>query len=298
MSFSVVIAGIGISMIFGFSFLFTKNALDFVSPMNFLVYRFFVASVVFLLLLSFKIIKIERKPYWKLWKLVLFQPILYFIFETYGVDKINSSEAGMIIALIPIVVNVLSVFILKEKADSLHYVLISIGFLGVLLIVGFNLSVENLFGKVLMLLAVLSGSMYTILSRKLSKEFKPQEITFFMMISGFLFFGLINLFMNQFKIVFNFQVLTSALYLGVLSSAGAFFLLNYMVKKASPTLTTVFSNLTTVVSVIAGVIFRREIIEIQQIIGMMLILSSLFMITLRGHRALTYSQSPKGDGIL
>lgn len=285
MSFSVVIAGIGISMIFGFSFLFTKNALDFVSPMNFLVYRFFVASGVFLLLLSFKIIKIERKPYWKLWKLVLFQPILYFIFETYGVDKINSSEAGMIIALIPIVVNVLSVFILKEKADSLHYVLISIGFLGVLLIVGFNLSVENLFGKVLMLLAVLSGSMYTILSRKLSKEFKPQEITFFMMISGFLFFGLINLFMNQFKIVFNFQVFTSALYLGVLSSAGAFFLLNYMVKKASPTLTTVFSNLTTVVSVIAGVIFRREIIEIQQIIGMMLILSSLFMITLRGHRA-------------
>ncbi|WP_041081038.1 DMT family transporter [Thermotoga profunda] len=285
MSFSVVIAGIGISMIFGFSFLFTKNALDFVSPMNFLVYRFFVASGVFLLLLSFKIIKIERKPYWKLWKLVLFQPILYFIFETYGVDKINSSEAGMIIALIPIVVNVLSVFILKEKADSLHYVLISIGFLGVLLIVGFNLSVENLFGKVLMLLAVLSGSMYTILSRKLSKEFKPQEITFFMMISGFLFFGLINLFMNQFKIVFNFQVFTSALYLGVLSSAGAFFLLNYMVKKVSPTLTTVFSNLTTVVSVIAGVIFRREIIEIQQIIGMMLILSSLFMITLRGHRA-------------
>lgn len=285
MSFSVFIAGIGVSMIFGFSFLFTKNALDFISPMNFLVYRFFIASVIFLLLMSFGIVKIGKKPYWKLWKLILFQPILYFVFETYGVDKINSSEAGMIIALIPIVVNVLSVFILKEKADSLHYILISIGFFGVLLIVGFNLSVENLFGKVLMLLAVLSGSMYTILSRKLSKEFKPQEITFFMMISGFLFFGLINLFMNQFKIVFNFQVFTSALYLGVLSSAGAFFLLNYMVKKASPTLTTVFSNLTTVISVIAGVIFRKEKIEIQQIIGMMLILSSLFMITLRGHRA-------------
>lgn len=281
MSFKVVVAGISVSTIFGFSFLFTKNALDFVSPMNFLVYRFFVASVVFLFLLSAKFIKIEKKPYWKLWKLILFQPIFYFIFETHGVDRINSSEAGMIIALIPIVVNVLSRFVLKEKADFLHYTLVAMGFFGVILIVGFNLSAHNILGKIFMLLAVLSAAMYTVFSRRLSKEFEPQEITFFMMISGFLFFSMLNLFTGQFKLVLNFQIFASALYLGVLSSAAAFFLLNYMVKKASPTLTTVFSNLTTVVSVIAGVIFRKETIGIQQIIGMMMILSSLLMITIR-----------------
>lgn len=293
MSLSVILSGVGVSTIFGFSFLFTKNALDFVSPVNFLVYRFFVASLVFLLLLSFKIITIERKPYWKLWKLILFQPILYFTFEIYGIDRINSSEAGMIIALIPIVVNVLSAFILKEKADLLHYILLTMGFLGVVLIVGFNLSMQNFFGKTLMLLAVFSGSMYTILSRKLSKDFKPQEITFFMMISGFLFFSIINLFTNQFKVVLNLQVLASALYLGTFSSAVAFFLLNYMVKKASPTLTTVFSNLTTVISVIAGVIFRKEIIGIQQIIGMTMILSSLLVITVRGQRMKVLQNTPK-----
>lgn len=284
MSFNVMIAGISVSMIFGFSFLFTKNALDFVSPMNFLVYRFFVASVLFLLLLSFRVIKIGKKPYWKLWKLILFQPILYFIFETYGVDKINSSEAGMIVALIPIVVNILSIFVLKEKADFIHYAMVAAGFFGVILIVGFNISMQNLIGKTLMLLAVFSGSMYTVLSRKLSKEFEPQEITFFMMVGGFLFFSMISLLTDQIKVVINLQVFTSALYLGILSSAVAFFLLNYMVKKASPTLTTVFSNLTTVVSVIAGVIFRKEIIGIQQIIGMTLILSSLLMITIRGQK--------------
>lgn len=61
MSLSVILSGFGVSMIFGFSFLFTKNALDHVSPMNFLVYRFLVASLVFLFLLSFKVITIEKK---------------------------------------------------------------------------------------------------------------------------------------------------------------------------------------------------------------------------------------------
>lgn len=286
MSFKVIVAGVSVSIIFGFSFLFTKNALDFVSPMNFLVYRFFVASVAFLFLLSSKSIRIEKKSYWKLWKLIIFQPILYFIFETYGIDRINSSEAGMIIALIPIVVNVLSGLVLKEKADFLHYTLVAMGFFGVILIVGFNLSAHNILGKIFMLLAVLSAGMYTVFSRKLSKEFEPQEITFFMMIGGFLFFSILNLFTGQFRLVLNLQIFASALYLGVLSSAVAFFLLNYMVKKASPTLTTVFSNLTTVVSVIAGVIFRKETIGIQQIIGMILILSSLLMITIRAQRTM------------
>lgn len=281
MSYKVIFSGIAVSMIFGFSFLFTKNALDFVSPLVFLSYRFSVAFTFFLLLIATGLVKIERKPYWRLWKLVLLQPVAYFIFETFGLERINSSEAGMIIALIPIVVNVLAVFFLKEKADLVHYLLVTCGFVGVVLVVGFNLSWGSFFGKLLMIFAVLSGAIYNIMSRKLSKEFTPQEITFFMMMSGFLFFTMINVFTGQMKIVLNVQTITSSLYLGIFSSAGAFFLVNYMAKNASPILTTTFSNLTTIISVIAGVIFRKEIVEFQQIIGMTAILLSLFGITLR-----------------
>ena len=38
----------------------------------------------------------------------LFQPILYFIFETVGVDLTSASESGIVIALIPVVVATLS----------------------------------------------------------------------------------------------------------------------------------------------------------------------------------------------
>ncbi len=289
MSWKVVLAGVCVSLIFGFSFLFTKNALDHLNPLTFLSYRFFVASVLFVALKFFGVVRFEKKPYWKLWRLIVFQPILYFLFETMGVARINSSEAGMIVALIPIVVNVLAIFMLKERGDSVHYTLLITSFLGSVLIVGFDLTAQNLLGKLLMLLAVFSAAFYTIIARKLSKEFTPEEISFFMMISGFIFFTLVSMLAGQFGLAFNVHIVSAALYLGILSSAVAFFLLNYMVKHASPILTSLFSNLTTVVACLAGVAFRGERIGSEQILGVTIVLTSLFVMTNRSRQTKTRS---------
>lgn len=290
MSWKVVFAGVCISFIFGFSFLFTKNALDYLSPIVFLSYRFFVASVFFLLLAAFRVIKLQKKPYWKLWKLVIFQPVLYFLFETTGLERISSAEAGMIIALIPIFVNVLAVLLLKERHDRVHYALLTASFVGSVLIVGFNMNAENLLGKFLLLLAVLSAAFYTILARKFSQEFAPSEISFFMMLTGFFFFSVVSVVSGQFRFVLNVHTVSAALYLGVLSSAVAFFLHNYMVRNASPALTSLFSNLTTVVACFAGVIFRNERIGLQQILGVIIVLSSLFLIAYRNRQKSQFSQ--------
>ncbi|MCS7174841.1 DMT family transporter [Pseudothermotoga sp.] len=281
MSLKVILSGFCVSLIFGLSFLFTKNALDYVEPLTFLSYRFFVGSLFFLLLALTRVIKLERRPYWKLWKLVIFQPILYFLFETFGLQKISSAEAGMIVALIPIVVNVFAAFLLKEKGDLFHYILVINGFVGSILIVGFNISAQNFTGKLFMLFAVLSAALYNISARKLSKEFSPYEITFFMMISGFIFFSLMSLVSERFRIVLNVSTVFGALYLGVFSSAVAFFLLNYMVKHASPILTSLFSNFTSVVALVAGMFFRSESVEIRQIFGICIVLISLFLIAYR-----------------
>jgi drug/metabolite transporter (DMT)-like permease len=235
------------------------------------------------------VVRFEKKPYWKLWRLIIFQPILYFLFETMGVARINSSEAGMIVALIPIIVNVLAIFMLRERADSIHYALLLTGFLGSVLIVGFDLTAQNLLGKLLMLLAVFSAAFYTINARKLSKEFTPEEISFFMMISGFIFFTLASMLAGQFKLLLNVHTVSAAMYLGILSSAVAFYLLNYMVKHASPILTSLFSNLTTVVACLAGVVFRGERIGSEQILGVTIVLASLFVMTIRSRQTKTES---------
>lgn len=97
-----------------------------------------------------------------------------------------------------------------------------------------------------------------------------------MMVTGFLFFTSLSIFTRQFTLNFAKPVIISALYLGILSSTVAFFLVNFMVSKVSPTISSLFSNLTTIVSVLAGSIIRNEVIRPLQILGMVMILVALF----------------------
>ncbi|MEN3042258.1 MAG: DMT family transporter [Fervidobacterium sp.] len=277
MSIKVFLSGLCVSFIFGLSFLFTKNSIEHVTIYTFLSYRFFVASVVMFILLVLKIVRLSKKPYWKLWRVAIFQPVLYFIFETNGLKYATSSEAGMLIAIIPIAVMILSPLTLKEKIKWHQVIFAFMSFFGVVLIIGFDVKLSGEFlGKILILGAVFSAAFYNISSRRLSEEFRPEEITFFMMLTGFVFFTLLSIVTGQFSLNVSFPVVIGALYLGVLSSTVAFFLVNYMLSKVSPTVSSLFSNLTTIVSVLAGSIIRHETIKSVQIVGMCLILIALF----------------------
>jgi len=276
LNLKVFLSGLSVSFIFGLSFLFTKNSIEHIPVYTFLSYRFFIASLVMVGLSVIGVIKLGKKPYWKLWQVAVFQPILYFIFETNGLKYTKSSEAGMLIAMIPIIVMILSPIFLKEKIRWYQLVFAFMSFLGVVLIVGVENSGGALVGKLLVLGAVFSAAFYNISSRKLAQEFKPEEITFFMMVTGFAFFTILSLLTKQFVINISSPVLIGALYLGILSSTVAFFLVNYMLSKVSPTISSLFSNLTTIVSVLAGSIIRNEVIRPIQIVGMILILFALF----------------------
>lgn len=274
----VYISGFAVSTIFGLSFLFTKNSIEYVNVYTFLALRFGVASSVMLLLWLFGAVKLTKKPYWKLWKVALFQPIAYFVFETNGLRFTTSSEAGMLIALIPIVITILSPALLKERIRWYQILFAFLSFFGVFLIVkGGGLEQGALLGKLLVLGAVFSAAFYNIFSRKLSSEFTPVEITFFMMLTGFVFFFFLSIVTGNFTIAFHPAVVIGALYLGILSSTVAFFLVNFMLSKVSPTVSSLFSNLTTVISVIAGSFIRHERIAAVQVFGMILILVSLIL---------------------
>ena len=102
--------------IFGFSFIFTKGALDYITPHQLLAFRFITAALVLTLLRALRVIKIDLKnrPLGRVLLLALFQPVLYFILETTGINLTTASEAGLMIALIPVFVTLLAALFLKE----------------------------------------------------------------------------------------------------------------------------------------------------------------------------------------
>ncbi|PKK94888.1 MAG: EamA family transporter, partial [Tenericutes bacterium HGW-Tenericutes-5] len=89
------ISGIFFSIIFGFSFMMSKTAMNYVSPMGLIAYRFLLAFLVFTILRITGIIKIKihlKSLFWIV-LVAFFQPVLYFAFETYGLSLTSSAEA-------------------------------------------------------------------------------------------------------------------------------------------------------------------------------------------------------------
>ncbi len=276
------IAGITFSSIFGFSFMFTKEALEVLEPFQLLAYRFSIAAISLSILVLLNIIKInfKGKKMGLLILLAVVQPGLYFIFETIGIAMTTSSEAGMMIALIPVFVTILAAIFLKEKPTLIQIPFIILSVAGVLFIV---LMRDNsgqsgkLIGIIYLLGAVLMAGIYNILSRKLSLSFKPVEITYLMMWSGAIFFNILALinhtgrFYSYLSPIIDIQILIPVLYLGILSSVIAFLMMNFTLSQIEAAQSAVFANLTTIVSILAGVFIRGESFYWFQIIGGILI---------------------------
>ena len=273
-----VLAGITFASIFGFSFLFTKEGLELVAPLQLLAYRFKIAALALTLLWLLGIIKINirREKIGMLFLLGLFQPVLYFLFETTGINLTSASEAGLMVSLIPIVVAILASLFLKERPSSLQVFFILLSVSGVILIIAMQEALaldRNLLGFLFLGGAVLMAGVYNILSRLLSISYRPIDLTFFMMWIGALIFNTMALFQLDWQLGIYLEMLRkppvyiSVLYLGLFSSVVAFLMMNYTLSRIRAYQSAVFANLTTVIAILAGVFIRNEPFYWFQVLG-------------------------------
>lgn len=278
------LAALAAQVIFGFSFMFTGIALENASPMTVIADRYTVAFLGLSLVMLFTKTKLKiGKNIWKLVLMSLFQPLMYFIFETYGVELTNSSFSGVMISMIPIVSMITGIFVLNERPSFMQYVFAALSVTGVVIAVlsGKKEGIVSGAGVILLIGAVLSSAFYNISSRKISGEFSVLERTYAMTLIGVVSFVLIALFeniQNPVNIISSFfepSYLYAILYLGIVSSVIAFLLLNFANTHLPVAKTTVFSNITTVVSVIAGVAFLEEKISYLVIIAVIMIVTGV-----------------------
>ncbi len=264
-----IISALLANIIFGFSFIFSKTALTVAHPLIILSIRFTLAFA-FLNILwltgKFKV-NFKCKPKLKLILMGIAQPLLYFIFELYGLSMVSSALSGVIISLVPAVVMVLSRLFIKENATPMQTACTFISILGVSLIsIISNDGTKNHFlGIILLICAVICASVFNILSRSESTVFSPFERTYIMFSISVLGFNLIALFTLKGQYIPQLitaiadpEFLISILYLSLLSSVVAFMLYNYSTTVISAVQSSSFSNIITTVTVLAGVVILKE----------------------------------------
>ncbi len=281
------LAALFTNIIFGFSFLFSKVALQYADPLIILAVRFTVAFAVLNLMWLTGVVKMRfsGKPKKKIIMMAVAQPLLYFILELYGIGSTSSAMSGVIISLVPVAVIILSVIFLKERPTLRQVVFSALSLAAVSAISLFsNDGAKNsAIGIVLLLGAVVCAAVFNILSRSESQHYSPFERTYIMFLTATVGFNLIaliglgNNYMAELSAaVCRGEFWGAVLYLAILSSIVAFMLYNYSTSVISTVRAASFSNIITVVSVLAGIFILGEVMSAGQIICCILIIIGVF----------------------
>jgi drug/metabolite transporter (DMT)-like permease len=282
------VAGILFASIFGLTFMFTKILLENISPVGIIAYRFTLAIGTMELLRRLRLIQVvfKGKPWSAVLLVAIFQPVLYFLFETTGIQFVSSSEAGMMIALIPIVVAILSPLFGRERPNLFQVGFIGLSVSGVLFIniMKSNLGEDvSLVGIGLIFMAVVSAALFNMFSRRARDSFQPAEITYVMMLTGALVFNtiyVVQLVLDQniagYVTLLQGTTVFPLLYLGIVASVGGFFLVNTSLSKLPAHVSSVYANVATIVAVIAGAVFLSESILWFHWIGAAMIVTGVY----------------------
>ena len=285
------------NVIFGFSFLFSRLALNITIPGVLMAYRFTIAFLVMniIVLAGRKIRKkdgsplvefsLKGKPLKNVLLLALFQPILYFFCETYGIYYTSSAFSGTIIAIIPIMGIVFDRLFMRSDIRGKQVVCAFVSVVGVIVTtLGAEGMKSSVVGVLFLAGAVCFGALFYVFSKKSAEYYSAIERTYVMFAGAtvvFIAFALIQCGGNYDQLLIapagDGTFIIAVIYLAVISSVAAFIFQNWGNNYVTVSEATLFANLTTVISILAGVIFLHEAFTIQQIIGAIAILISVYV---------------------
>lgn len=280
-----------------------KEALVIFSPLTLIVMRFTLAV---LLMLSIGLVfrhnsivglqRVEKKDIPLFLLGGLFQPFLYFIFETYTYQSFSSpTVAEALLSTQPVMAPLFAWVLLRERVTRNNILGILLSTLGVMMLLmmgGGPLAMgDGAIGKGV-LLAVLTVSMsvsYSVVLRRIPTRYSPLSIVFyvqsFALVLFYVLWGVMDrgnglLGDNAMRLLGEGQWVKSLLsvgYLAVLASVTAFILFCYTVRKIGVTRANVFNNVRPVFTAILMWMIFGEILPIWKIIGIIIIIIGLFI---------------------
>ena len=270
----------GVIIFWGVSFVVTKMALETMPLFTLIFLRFIISALVLLILMiHLEMPAFTRREHLKMLLLALFDPGLYFIFETIGLKYTSAANASLIIATVPLAVLVLSILFLKERTSLKGIAGICLSIIGIAILMAgdpnFAWKLDgHALGDLMVFGAVCSAALYSVFSRSLGQSHSALKITAVQFIYGTLFY--IPAFLWEFPVVrwsaISVRSWGALAYLTFFATIGAFLCYNYALSKLPATRAAIFINGIPVVTAIAAWLLLGEKLTLIQVGGGALIL--------------------------
>ncbi len=207
----------------------------------------------------------------------------------YGIQHTSLIMGQILYVPTGLVVAIISFIFLKENISREKLISLGVALAGMGILLYGSIKTSDVFtfgkplGNVLIILAMLSWSTYTVMSRKSSKLYKPLEITFV----NFLLASVISaIFLAVFYRNFNLSYLISSkasvnVWLLFASIISLLFVILYqvLIKKTSAFTSSLITYLNPVVASFLGIIFFKEHLTTSLILGGFLVTIAVFYST-------------------
>jgi drug/metabolite transporter (DMT)-like permease len=195
--------------------------------------------------------------------MALCEPCLYFIFEARALELTTASQAGMITALLPLMVAVSARFVLKESLSRRMLTGFAMAIAGAIwLSLAGEASAEAprpLLGNFLEFVAMVCATGYIISLKRLTSRYTPFFLTAIQAFVGAIFFfPALWLPSTAWPTQWPWGPTLAIIYLGAVITLGAYGLYNYGVSRIPASQASVFVNLIPVFTVILGWLILDE----------------------------------------
>jgi drug/metabolite transporter (DMT)-like permease len=274
---------IAVVIFWGLSFVATKIALETLPTFTLVFIRFSLATFFFfLLMLNQGLPRFSGRDHARIFLMSLFEPGLYFIFETIGLQYTSAPKASLIIATIPVAVLIFAFLFIGERPAITSVLGIGLSLIGIgILIVGdpqFSWALGgSLLGDLLILGAVITAALYMVCARQLGKDHSALEITALQMMYGALLYA--PAFFLEMPSVdwsgISGRSLIALAYLTIFATCAAFLFYNYALSKLPAGKASVFINGIPVVTAIGAWVLLGESLTLLQIGGGIIVLTAV-----------------------
>lgn len=274
------------SLIVGFSFIGVKTCVSVATPLETLTFRFnfaFLATLI-AVLTGLARIDLRGKPKKKL-ALTAGLYVGFMVLQTIGLVFSTSIESGIIFAIIPILAKIIASVFLKESTSWKQniFVCMSVAAVITMFVLGASDISVNIVGLVILLLSSLSMACSNVMMRYVRGVYKPFEITFFITAGGCILFNLATIVTGMqngtlgdyFEPVTHWNFVLATAYLGIPSTLISALIMAYILAHMEAVKATIFGNLSTAISIVAGVIVLGEPLAPYHIICTMLIIAGV-----------------------
>ncbi|PEC55416.1 EamA family transporter [Bacillus cereus] len=274
--------------IWGGMYVVSKYVLDFIPPLTLVWLRFIIAFVVLYAILKIAEKKQEkkvtiRKKDWLLFAWIGF--IGYFISITcqfIGTKLSDAHTGSLVTSATPAFMVIFAAIILKEKLTTRRLLSTIIATIGVIIVIGWDIEIGSYFiGTIILVGAAITWALLSIYVKIASARFSSLIITTYAIFFSLFFITPFMIWELQSASIetVNTYVILGVVYLGVVSTAGAFFLWNKGLELMDASIGSLFFFFQPIVGSLLGWLLLNETLNSNFFIGGILIVCSVFITT-------------------